>query len=72
MTRFLVFDDRTADAVRKTGGDAHPAPAADVASTISDAVQQQRTVVLVVPAGPDRATVARITPPLASEHRDTE
>lgn len=63
MSRFLAFDDVTAEAIREKGAQVEAATNADMANAISDAVQQQRTVVVVVPAGPERATVARITPP---------
>jgi hypothetical protein len=70
MSRFLVFDDATAAAVHKVGGDTQAVVDADVPAVIADAVHQQQTVVLVVPAGPNSATVARITPPAPRRNGD--
>lgn len=64
MTRWLVFDRATAAATHAAGGQTDLQPESNVSSAIADAVDQQRTVVLVVPAGPESATVARITPPV--------
>lgn len=63
MSRFIVFDDSTAAAVHNGGGVSEAVADADVPTVVADAIHQQRTVVLVVPAGSERATVARITPP---------
>ncbi len=72
MTRWLVFDPATAASVEQSGC-SPDVQSTNVASALDAAVQQQRTVVLVVPAGPDRTTVARITPPQRSiEPRGSE
>ena len=73
MKRCVVFDSTTATAVRDAGADADFQPNATIASAIAGAAQRQRTVVLVLPAGDERVTVARITPPeLISHDRSAE
>ena len=62
MNRWVVFDNPTADAAHNN--DRHVELRNDtVADALNEAVHAGRTVVVVVPAGDDRATVARITPP---------
>ena len=63
MTHWTVFDPPSAYAAGQFDHDVSIQEGATVASAIQDAVQQQRTVVLVLPAGGEQATVARITPP---------
>jgi len=63
MKRWLVFDVPTANAAQQPERDIDVIKDASVADALNDAVQSNRSVVLVVPAGGDQATVARITPP---------
>ena len=63
MKRWLVFDRVTANAADHPERSVELDPGASVADALAETVQSARPVVLVVPAGPDRATVARITPP---------
>ena len=62
MKRWVVFDRSTAEAADAVDREVelHDAAIADV---LNEAVESRRTVVLVVPAGGEQATVARITPP---------
>lgn len=69
MKRFLVFDRQTADAARIHSENVEETPATSVAEALQDAARAGRTTILVVPAGNERATVARITPP---QKRDDE
>lgn len=62
MNRWIVFDRSTAEAADSADREVelHSTP---VAEALNEAVQSRRTVVIVVPAGGEQATVARITPP---------
>lgn len=62
MSRWVVFDHPTADAAHNIDRNVDLRNDA-VADALNEAVQAGRTIVMVVPAGGDRATVARITPP---------
>ena len=66
MKRWIVFDSPTAEAARHQGGDTEVRADHPVAEVLLEAVHSGHPVVLVVPAGPERATVARITPPQRS------
>ena len=61
MTQWIVFEKPAADATRHSG-QVEERTEGSVAETIQEAARDGRSVVLVVPAGEDRATVARIMP----------
>ena len=62
MNRWVVFDHSTSEAAQ--GSDRNvELRNGNVAQALNEAVQAGRTVVVVVPAGGEQATVARITPP---------
>ena len=63
MTHWTVFDPSSGYAAGQFDHDVSIQEGTTVASAIQNAVQQERTVVLVLPAGGEQATVARITPP---------
>jgi hypothetical protein len=64
MSRWTVFDRATAAAAQAPGRNIEPENNGGVIDALHAALQQQRAVVLVLPAGDERATVARVTPPL--------
>jgi hypothetical protein len=66
MNQWTVFDRCTADAARGYSADVNE-NSQGVTEALDKAATEGRTVVLVVPAGPNRATVARITPPNGAE-----
>ena len=61
MTHWIVFEKAAAEATRHSG-QVEERTAGDVAAAIEEAAHHERPIVLVLPAGVDRATVARITP----------
>lgn len=68
MNRWTVFDSPTAKAARQPDRDIELQAEGSVADALEQAVQQRRPVVLVVHAGGEQATVARITPPDTRDH----
>lgn len=62
MKPWLVFDRASADAAREHADAVEPS-SESVSDTVKKAAVEGRTTVIVVPAGGDRTTVARITPP---------
>jgi hypothetical protein len=63
MNRWIVFDSPTANAAQGPRREIELHPERSVADALNQAVQQQRPVVLVLRAGGEVATIARITPP---------
>ena len=63
MNRWLVFDRPTANAAEHPDREIELRPDVSIADAINEAIHQNRPIVLVVPAGSEQATVARVTPP---------
>ena len=63
MNRWIVFDSPTADSARHPGREIELQNDRSVADALNDAVQNHSPVVLVLPAGGEQVTVARVTPP---------
>ena len=63
MKRWLVFDSPTAAAVQHPERNIEVSTDSSVPDALHEVMQSNRAVVLVVPAGGNQATVARITPP---------
>ena len=63
MTRWIVFDEQSRAATQHDGREVELHPDASVAHALNDAVENGRPVIVVLPAGDDQATVARVTPP---------
>jgi hypothetical protein len=69
MNRWVVFDASTADAARHPEREVEVHSDRSVADALNEAVQKKRPVVLVLPAGDEQVTVARVTPPDDSQRR---
>ncbi len=63
MNRWVVFDSFTADAAQHPDRNVELHHDASLTDALTQAVQEQRPVVLVLPADGEEATVARVTPP---------
>lgn len=63
MKRWVVFDSSTAHAAYTSEREIDLRESDSVSDALREAVQSQRPIVLVLPAGGDKVTVARITPP---------
>ena len=63
MTRWIVFDYPTANAAQHPDRQIELHPEASVAEALHHTIQQRRPAVLVLNAGGEQATVARVTPP---------
>ncbi|MGH9522934.1 MAG: hypothetical protein ACRD3E_10420 [Terriglobales bacterium] len=61
MTHWIVFEKAAAEATRHSG-QVEERMGGDASGAIEEAARDSRPVVLVVPAGNERATVARIMP----------
>lgn len=62
MKRWVVFDSSTAKAAQQPDRSVELHEHVSVSDAIGGTVQAQRSVVVVLPAGGDHVTVARITP----------
>src|SRR6185437_16390826 len=61
MTHWIVFEESAAEATRHSG-QVEERHDSGVAEALQEAAHDARTVVLVVPAGEQRAIVARVAP----------
>ncbi len=63
MNQWVVFDRSTADAAQDPDREIELRSNGSVAEALNQAVQAQHPVVIVLPAGGEEVTVARVTPP---------